>query len=454
MVIAAFCALAAVLAAGKTACAAPFKDVQGHWAEQVIQEMVAKGVVKGYEDGTFRPDAYVSREEAITMVGRLYPDFVQKPRPFLNLDYADIKGRWSSQYVEAAVKTGLALGYSDFTFKPEDPMIRFDAAAFMLKARFYGLVPANETEARKLDKDYYRAPAPDKMYVLMPIGGIADVQHARLQHLNDPAPVFNYLSKYRRETAYVDNVLDYILQMGIVRGYWVQNPEDPYGNPYSEEQYGWLRYVTRAEFCTMLKRLMDYNNYRTTWISDWYQLPIAQRLPLHFAGQQTPAQAKAKVEALGQVLKQNYPDEEERAKAVYDLIRMNFAYHSFVADKMAPQLYAKSPAQYCGVSVLATAGFGDQYMLANAYVALARAAGLEAYLVEGTFKNLFVSGVYVERPWAWAEVKAGGKTIQCDPSLSVLDNPMHYLMETFGDLSSLSPSYIWVAGAKHAEAYF
>ena len=33
-----------------------FTDVRGHWAEKQIDEMAALGVIRGYEDGTFRPD--------------------------------------------------------------------------------------------------------------------------------------------------------------------------------------------------------------------------------------------------------------------------------------------------------------------------------------------------------------------------------------------------------------
>ena len=48
-----------------------FKDVSSeHWAAKVIEELAEKGVVNGYEDGTFRPDEPITRAEAATILSR------------------------------------------------------------------------------------------------------------------------------------------------------------------------------------------------------------------------------------------------------------------------------------------------------------------------------------------------------------------------------------------------
>ncbi len=48
-----------------------FTDISGHWAEAEIYEAAAHGWIKGYEDGTFRPDEFITRAEAITMINRM-----------------------------------------------------------------------------------------------------------------------------------------------------------------------------------------------------------------------------------------------------------------------------------------------------------------------------------------------------------------------------------------------
>ena len=48
-----------------------FSDISGHWAEKEIERAVALGWITGYPDGTFRPDAYITRAEAMTMINRV-----------------------------------------------------------------------------------------------------------------------------------------------------------------------------------------------------------------------------------------------------------------------------------------------------------------------------------------------------------------------------------------------
>ena len=48
-----------------------FSDISGHWAEAEIERAVAFGWIAGYPDGTFRPDTYITRAEAMTMINRV-----------------------------------------------------------------------------------------------------------------------------------------------------------------------------------------------------------------------------------------------------------------------------------------------------------------------------------------------------------------------------------------------
>ncbi len=48
-----------------------FTDVQGHWAEAEIHEAAAHGWIRGYEDNTFKPDQFITRAEAMTMINRV-----------------------------------------------------------------------------------------------------------------------------------------------------------------------------------------------------------------------------------------------------------------------------------------------------------------------------------------------------------------------------------------------
>lgn len=66
-----FAAICARFGAGLADGDSSFTDISGHWAEAEIEHAAALGWIMGYSDGTFRPDSYITRAEAITMINRV-----------------------------------------------------------------------------------------------------------------------------------------------------------------------------------------------------------------------------------------------------------------------------------------------------------------------------------------------------------------------------------------------
>lgn len=104
-------------------------DIQGHWAETEIRQMVEAGIAAGYKDATFRPDNTVTRAEFVKLVCGL-----------LNLDlsgagetgFQDVtEADWFYPCVSAAVRDGLVRGISDTEFGPELSISREDAAVIL-----------------------------------------------------------------------------------------------------------------------------------------------------------------------------------------------------------------------------------------------------------------------------------------------------------------------------------
>lgn len=48
-----------------------FSDISGHWAEKYILSATKKGWITGYSNGTFKPDQYITRAEAMTLINRV-----------------------------------------------------------------------------------------------------------------------------------------------------------------------------------------------------------------------------------------------------------------------------------------------------------------------------------------------------------------------------------------------
>ena len=66
-----FAAICARFDTGKSSGEQTFSDIKGHWAEKYIQRAAELGWIKGFEDGTFRPDTYITRAQAMTMINRV-----------------------------------------------------------------------------------------------------------------------------------------------------------------------------------------------------------------------------------------------------------------------------------------------------------------------------------------------------------------------------------------------
>ena len=66
-----FAAICARFDTGKSSGEQTFSDIQGHWAEKYIERAAELGWIKGIADGTYRPDTYITRAQAMTMINRV-----------------------------------------------------------------------------------------------------------------------------------------------------------------------------------------------------------------------------------------------------------------------------------------------------------------------------------------------------------------------------------------------
>lgn len=78
-----FAAICARFDTGKSNGEQTFSDIQGHWAEKYIQRAAELGWIKGFEDGTFRPDTYITRAQAMTMINRVLNRVPEDPSDLL-----------------------------------------------------------------------------------------------------------------------------------------------------------------------------------------------------------------------------------------------------------------------------------------------------------------------------------------------------------------------------------
>lgn len=85
-----------------------FTDTAGHWAEGYIQRAVELGWIKGFEDGSFRPNAYITRAQAMTLINRVLNRIPEDEDDLLSgmTDWPDCKsGSWCYLAVQEATNS-------------------------------------------------------------------------------------------------------------------------------------------------------------------------------------------------------------------------------------------------------------------------------------------------------------------------------------------------------------
>lgn len=110
-----------------------FKDITNHWAAAFIEKLASKGIVNGYDSEHYGPDNKITRAEFTKVVIEMFD--IELPASVTESSFKDVKTTdWYSAYVEAALTNDLVDGYSDKTFRPNQPINRAEAMKIILTA--------------------------------------------------------------------------------------------------------------------------------------------------------------------------------------------------------------------------------------------------------------------------------------------------------------------------------
>ena len=104
-----------------------FTDVAaGAWYNNAISTMANAGILDGYEDGSFHPNGYITRAEFATIAVRFFDLSYQGEDLF-----PDIDGHWAQDYINQAADAGIIEGYPDGTFGPQKQITRAEAVTMV-----------------------------------------------------------------------------------------------------------------------------------------------------------------------------------------------------------------------------------------------------------------------------------------------------------------------------------
>lgn len=112
-----------------------FDDIDGvTWAKEAIVYLAEKKIINGVGDGKFAPDDNVTRAEMAKMIsGAFLTKAEAGENPFNDVAEDD----WSCEYIKKAYSAGIITGYEDGSFRPNDVITRQDAAVMLYRAAKY-----------------------------------------------------------------------------------------------------------------------------------------------------------------------------------------------------------------------------------------------------------------------------------------------------------------------------
>jgi parallel beta-helix repeat protein len=104
-------------------------DVRGHWAEAFIQGLVSRNLISGFPDGTFKPEAPLTRDQFAAIVAKSFNVPAKQTPP----NFSDVpQNYWAYDAIKKASQMGFITGFPDGTFRPGLNLTRVQALVALI----------------------------------------------------------------------------------------------------------------------------------------------------------------------------------------------------------------------------------------------------------------------------------------------------------------------------------
>ncbi|NWF59286.1 MAG: S-layer homology domain-containing protein [Fischerella sp.] len=113
----------------KVTISTSFSDMTGHWAAAFVEALLSKGLISGFGDGTFQPEAPIARAQYAAIVAKSF-DLPQKNQ--VN-NFTDVKSDfWAATAIERAASMDFISGFPDGTFRPGQNLTKIQAIVSLI----------------------------------------------------------------------------------------------------------------------------------------------------------------------------------------------------------------------------------------------------------------------------------------------------------------------------------
>ena len=133
-----------------------FPDTPSAWYNKAINAAVERGIMKGYPDGRFRPNAPITRAEFTQMISTI------DNKPYGVAPFADVVGHWAERPIGSEYQAGRITGYPDGLFRPNAYITRCEAVVILNKIferKYDELSPINAINAERIKRFIDLAPS-------------------------------------------------------------------------------------------------------------------------------------------------------------------------------------------------------------------------------------------------------------------------------------------------------
>jgi chemotaxis protein histidine kinase CheA len=170
------------------ASSAEFPDVpDDFWAKDYVQYFAQRNIVTGFEDGTFKPEAPMSRAAVAAQIEDAFEFADTEQENATNFEDVN-QGYWAQPAIQSTNKTGFLAGYPGDVFRPERPMTRTEVLVALVSG--LDLKPSgNPEEIVKVyqDADQIPAWAVEKVAAATEAGIVASYPNTETLNPNEPA---------------------------------------------------------------------------------------------------------------------------------------------------------------------------------------------------------------------------------------------------------------------------
>ncbi len=143
-----------------------------HWAYQYVGYLYCRGIISGYADGTFHPNAGSTRAQFAKMIALGFRWPIANPA---NPTFQDVPRDYPFYgYIETAYDHGIIGGYPDGTFRPSNPITRGQIAKMLVLAREWLLARPERPSFSDVPPDYWAFPYVETAFLHSIIGGYDD----------------------------------------------------------------------------------------------------------------------------------------------------------------------------------------------------------------------------------------------------------------------------------------